>query len=319
MSFSAEKHYELMVRSAYYYYKQQLTQTEIASMLGISRLSLGRILKDARDEGVVTIEINDRRNLLKCLECEIALKEKYGLKNAVVAPEAQGGDVEYAIAKSAAEYISSVIRPGMTVSLAWGKTINTMVNILPENKNIKDLNVLTLVGGGGTTDSTMQPGMLAGSFLSKYNGSGYVINAPFFCRSEESCASIKKEPGVADVLKRCAESDISIVGIGEKPHTKDDYWAYKVYGQAEIERIISQGAVGDICGIYINAGGNECCDNITGRIVAASLEDLKKSKCVIALAGGRGKCESVKAALAGNYIDVLITDLDTAGKLIDVH
>ena len=50
-------------------------------------------------------------------------------------------------------------------------------------------------------------------------------------------------------------------------------------------------------------------------IIAITMEDYKKIPVRIGVAGGEEKAEAIRAAVKGNYINVLVTDLLTAKLL----
>ena len=68
MSIREDERYYLKLKALYYLYTKGLTQTEIAKMLNISRVTLGKLLEEARAEGMVRVEIVDVRNMLSLLE-----------------------------------------------------------------------------------------------------------------------------------------------------------------------------------------------------------------------------------------------------------
>ena len=317
LSLSHSMHNELMVRAAYYYYEKGLTQTKISELLGISRLTLGRILKEARAQGVVKIEISDSRNLKAVMELEDKLCRRFHLANAVVVNciGNSAEEVSQPISQAAARYVGRNLRSGMRVSLAWGHTLNLLVDNLIPDRSIKNVEVVTLVGGAGSIDSLVQPGILASKFLSNYSGKGYAINAPFYCRSEEVCRSLRQEPGVREVLEKGLLADMTLVGIGMPPQP-ERYWASSFYSKEELQQIIDSGAVGDICGNYFNIQGEACCPEISDRLVGTDLTSLQTHKYVVATAGGTEKHSSIAAALRGGFVDVLITDQHTAKAIL---
>lgn len=319
LSFSHSMHNELMVRAAYYYYEKGLTQTKISELLGVSRLTLGRILKQARAQGIVKIEINDSRNIKPILELEDKLCRHFHLSNAIVVNCVGSSTKEVAptLSRAAAGYVERNLRSGMHISMAWGHALNLMVESLVPDRSIKDLEVATLVGGSGSIDSLIQPEILASKFLSNFSGKGYAINAPFYCRSKEVCLNLREEPGVREVLEKGRLADMTLVGIGAPPQS-ENYWASSFYSDEEMQQIIDSGAVGDICGNYFNAQGLPCCGEINDRLVGTDLESLKTHKSVIALAGGTEKHESIAAALRGGYLNVLITDQHTAKAVLEM-
>ena len=54
---------DLLSRIAWMYYNDEMTQKEIADRLGLSRIKVLRLLKQAREEGIVEIKIKTRRSI----------------------------------------------------------------------------------------------------------------------------------------------------------------------------------------------------------------------------------------------------------------
>ena len=320
MSFSSDTRRELMIKACYYYYERELTQTKIAEMLGVSRLTLGNLLKDAKSSGIVKIEIEDTENLTAMMKLETALCEKFSLSSAVVTDTVDNSKdvINSSIAKAGASLISRLIKSDMKISVSWGETINLMTKKLPYDSSVKNIEVVTLLGGAATTGASVQPGMVAGALLDHYEGKGYVLNAPFVCQSELSCSSFKSESNYISISEKWLESDLYLVGIGEMPSLNDDYWAKDCYSQDTIKQIISCGAVGDICGSYFDRDGCKCCKDVDIRRLGIDINDLKKRKNVIALAGGENKIVSINASLKGHFIDTLVTDKNTAISLLSI-
>ena len=53
-----ESYHELLAQVAWMYFEQELTQNAIASELGLSRVKVYRLLKQAKEEQVVQFSIN---------------------------------------------------------------------------------------------------------------------------------------------------------------------------------------------------------------------------------------------------------------------
>lgn len=47
------------------------------------------------------------------------------------------------------------------------------------------------------------------------------------------------------------------------------------------------------------------------------IDQLKRVRYVIAVAGGKFKTDAIRAALKGRIINILVTDIETANKLIE--
>ena len=52
------------------------------------------------------------------------------------------------------------------------------------------------------------------------------------------------------------------------------------------------------------------------RVIAITLEELKKTPRVVGVAGGDRKVEAIRACLKGSLVNVLVTDKFTAEKLL---
>lgn len=71
-----EKKIERMVNVARLYYEQNMTQSEIAKELGISRPLVSILLTEARACGIVTITINRVEDLCALAEDRLCEEEK---------------------------------------------------------------------------------------------------------------------------------------------------------------------------------------------------------------------------------------------------
>ena len=149
MSISQEHRYYLKLKALYYLYEKGYTQTEIAKRLNISRVTLGRLLDEAKAEGMIKFEIVDIRGTMKTLQLEERLRQRFGLQDIklVDCPNADIDSVTKRIASEAATYFEQLVHSNMTIGLTWGRTLSCMIENLPSDKSIKDLLVYTLVGG----------------------------------------------------------------------------------------------------------------------------------------------------------------------------
>ena len=68
---------------------------------------------------------------------------------------------------------------------------------------------------------------------------------------------------------------------------------------------------------FLDKNGNPISIELEDRLMSTPLEELRKLDNVIGVAGGARKAEAILAALRGGYLDVLITDEDTAKLLLE--
>ncbi len=318
MSISADQRYYLKRKALYYFYEKNYSNTDIAKMLGISRVTLNRLLAEAKDEGMVKIEIIDTRNINHILELEDRIKSRYNMEYVKIV-DTDTADSDALISKLALEgarYLERMLRSGIRIGLGWGRTLSTLINDLTPNAGITGIEVYTLMGGA-CSEANFQPNLLAQSLLNYYSGSSYIINAPFVCHSELLCAEIKKEPSIANILNATDRLDLALVGIGRFPtreHLKKSYWNFP---DDVIDEILDAGAVGDICGNFIDIDGNVCKTSVSKRIVSVDIDRLRERRHVMAVAGGETKPLSIRGALKGGFVDILVTDYKTALAVIE--
>ena len=91
---------DLAARAAWLSFVGGLTQDQIAQELGISRQRAQRLVARATSEGMVRVRID--HPIADCLELERALKQRFKLDSARVAPSVPQGDALAAIAPFAA-------------------------------------------------------------------------------------------------------------------------------------------------------------------------------------------------------------------------
>ncbi|MEZ4613268.1 MAG: sugar-binding domain-containing protein [Caldilineaceae bacterium] len=111
-----------MVASLYYELDQ--SQTQIANRLGVSSSKISRMLKEARDRGIVHIRVE--KPVPRDFALEQQLIELFGLRDAHVLQTFNDADETTMLSSTgriAASYLWSVIpnpAPGASIGVAWG-------------------------------------------------------------------------------------------------------------------------------------------------------------------------------------------------------
>ncbi|HEX9934104.1 MAG TPA: sugar-binding domain-containing protein, partial [bacterium] len=110
-----------LIQVARLYYVYDLNQQQIADKLGISRPGVSRLLQEARDRGIVRINIIDIEGT--GADLEKSLEEKFGLKKAIVIPlegVSDDSDLKERLGIVASTYIDSRVEEGTILGVAWG-------------------------------------------------------------------------------------------------------------------------------------------------------------------------------------------------------
>ncbi len=140
---------ELLLRVAWYYYKDELTQDEIARRLSMSRASVGRLLDRARKVGLVSINLNTE--YLDAFELSGQLRRAFGLAEALVVPDHEKEPADHhalnaRIGLGGAQFMSTHLRPGGSLGVGWGETVSRVIAATSFGA-VGPVRMVTLTGG----------------------------------------------------------------------------------------------------------------------------------------------------------------------------
>ncbi len=315
MALAKDYKHDLKVKAAYLYYKKDMKLADIAEKLSVSRVTLNKLLQEAKDEGIVRIDIIDRENVTGILELEEEARKRFGLKNIIIA-QSVNGDC-YDVARAAARMVDGMMHDGIKISLTWGATLEILVDYLVGSNFIKDIEVYTLLGAQGSIGMRMQPNTIAENLLKKYKGTGYVMNAPFMCETPEAAKAIMNDGSFTSIVKKASESDLTLVGIGPTPNTATSKSKMR-YDIETIKELKNSNVCGDICSNFYDIYGTLSKNPLCDRFVKVGLDEIKKHKNVVGVANGDHKIASILGARNGGYLDTLITDQATMVGVIEM-
>jgi lsr operon transcriptional repressor len=310
---------DLLLRVAWFYYKDELTQDEIARRLSVSRASVGRMLDRARKVGLVSISLN--ADHLSAFEVSRQLRQTFGLAEALVIPdhETEGGDrhgLNARLGLGGAQFMSTHLRPGGTLGVGWGETVSRVIASVNFGA-VGPIHMISLTGG---VDAYL-PAFLSSKAEGAAEGemtSATVIPTPIVASTPELAAALKAEPAIQQVLKQACDVDQAIVGVGTP--TADATIVQMGYLEAEDVRALRDHQVaGDILGQFFDASGRVVKLPIHDRRIGIELTDLAEIPKVVGVAGGLHKADAILGALRGGFLDVLVTNELTALRLLDLE
>ena len=288
-----------MQEAAILYYEKGYTQSEIASIMNLSRQTVSKILNDAIKENIVEIKIHNPE--ITCKELEEELCDKFNIKNAVVCGVSSMDEslCLLMMVKKAADYIFSLIEKGnQKIAISWGRTVQTLISEFPDS-NTFDNTVFPLFGATDQEKSCYLSNELARSFADKIGAKVKYAWFPYRPDSADDCELFKKTSYYKKIQDLWENIDVAIVGIGNSEIIET---FGKNFGYSE--KCLS--AVGDISTHFFDIEGNivELYENT----LCVGRENLKKAKETIAVACGKNKVEAITGALRTKMIDTLITD-----------
>ena len=280
----------------------------------ISRWKVGRVIKEARDRGLITITINHPQ--VDLTETEIKIAKKFGLKQAIVIGinDFSGTSPLDQIGAAGAQYLASVIHRYRILGVTWGLTMSHVAKYLPKIDPLQ-LELAQIGGGIGTIEGTDNPALTT-MLGQKLSADAHVIQAPIIVRDKSIRDTLFKETKIRETLEIAKKADIVMFGVG-LVSTESLLWQSGLLGPDEAATLKKAGAVGAICGRFFNDQGKQCWQDLADRTIGLSLNELKKIKHKILIAEGKEKLQSILGALKGKIVDVLIVDIETAQSLLD--
>ncbi len=303
-----------ILKICYLFYKEGKTQVDIASLMGLSRFKVSRILKEARERQLVTVQINHPR--LDLTQTEVELAKKYGLKEAVVVhiDEFSGASALDQVGKAGAEYLRSIVTRAQIMGVTWGTTVYHVVTHLRPIA-VKDLTLVQIGGGLGTIEGTDNH-ILTLMLGQKLGAHAHVIPAPVIVRNRSIRDTLFKEKKIRDTLRLAKKADLVLFGVGVIG-PEGLLWQSGFLDGRDAEKLNEVGAVGAICGRFFDAQGRQCWHELDDRTIGLNLDELKHIKHKVLVATGREKLRGILGALKGGLLDVLVTDRGIAEELLE--
>lgn len=300
-----EQTYALATKAAWYYYMEDNTQAQIAEVMGISRAKVIRLLEEARAQGIV--QFSFRKNDCQRVSAEQLLIDRFGLKDAFVVPTPlDSSAINQSIAQSAAHYVSDHLREDGYLNIGYGDTVSRMLGFLAKNRE-ESLNVVSLTGGVSYYLPTVG--------TTAYSMRLFLTPSPLVVSSRQVRDALLDEKSLQDVSTMTEYADMSVVGIGAAIEGAT-VLRNGILNEGELAVLKMQGAVGDILNHFVDKDGNLIQTEIEDRVISTDLDKLRQLKNVVGVAGGKDKVTAIKAVLNGGYLNVLITDSDTAAELL---
>ncbi len=314
-----------MVQCLELYYRQQKHQKEIAQALGLSSSTVSRLLKRAFEQGLIRVELDLPQNP----RLGAALVERFGLRDAVVVPAGGRSDIKEELGAAAAAYFEKVAANGLGVGLSCGFSLYHTIHHLRERR-FRDLTLYPLSGESTLRLVDLSPNTLVGMLAAKYRPHVVAYALPVqhltsLREIERERRRLLRDPEVRGIYEGAQAVDIALVGIGMIGEATPGFCQLaEAYG-VSVRTLRRLGVVGEINYQPFDAEG-KVVDRpelrpLARRMLSVTADRLQalsraEAKYVIAVAGGRQKVGAIRGALHGRFLNVLVTDEDTALALV---
>lgn len=231
------------------YYVEDMKQSDIAKIMGISRPFVSRMLQEARDQRVVEIIIHEPQASQEQVFAQ--LRERYGIKGGMFVQDGENDNqTNRNLSKCAIEMLNAL--KTKRLGLGWGHLIGEMVSYLEEQEQAPAHvhTVCPLIGNAGVPVRHYQSSENVRVFAHTLHAMPHFFNLPalpgdmeekqLFCNTE-SYRSMENQWGAMDTV---------FVNIGNYPSTPD-FASGARYGTL----LQKEKACGRLIAYFVNAEG----------------------------------------------------------------
>jgi DNA-binding transcriptional regulator LsrR (DeoR family) len=302
-------------RAAWLSYVGGLTQAEIAERMGVSRVKVNRLIGEAVAAGMVRVFVDGSD--ANCVALEKRIADHWGLDFCTVAPTVDDAALPLRTLAAAGGYFLHRVlerHEAAVIGVGHGRTLAEVVKYLPQ-MDCPDVRFVSLLGSL-TRHAAANPFDVIHRLTEITGAESHFMPAPFFLDSIADKQMLLAQKSLKDVFALAASATLYIVGIGDVG-PKAHMLLTGMLKPEEYQELQRAGAVGELLGRFVDAGGTPVEAEINERAMAFPLESLRGRR-VVAIAGGSGKVNAIAAVLNSRVITGLVTDEVTAQKVVNL-
>ncbi len=305
-----------MLEAARQYYLHDRTMTRIAKDLNVSRPTVSRLLREARETGLVQIDVSPAGVSDSTIAREVS--EKFGITAHVVSAEGEvGTHMSKAVSQTAAQVMASLVTPNSVVGLAWGTTMMGVIKFLPSIDALGTEVVLLNGGADPATPGIPDPGVLASAAASALGARAHYFPVPAFFDSAETREAMWRERSLRKLLELRSNASLAVFGIGAFGHTLvSRAYSDEFFSPTEARDLARAGVVGDVCTIMMRRDGTWEDIAINRRATGPTPSELKRIPSRLCVSFGRQKVAALLGCLAQGLATDLVIDEATARSIM---
>ncbi len=305
------------------YYEEAASQQEIANQMKLSRVSVCRMLKAGREQGMVVIQVHSP-NRVEYGRLERQLEEYYGLKEALVvenSPRSARYDQTTAVGVAANRMLESYLGKDDVVGVALGRMLYGVCSSPRPGEGAIRCTFVPVIGGLNTKECVV-PGynttQIAEKFAQMFGGAYIECFAPALFSNHEIGKKFMREPCMRKLLECYTSMRTLIFEIGAAGTAaeclKSGGWINE-----EEEKELS-GAAGELLLQFYDQDGNaDKYSNFNTRVASLPLDRMNTVENRIGISSGEKAVEATYGALKAGYANILVTDEECAVSLIEMN
>jgi len=313
-----DSHHQLLAQIGSMYYEQEKSQNAIADEMGLSRVKVYRLLKEAREENIVKIVIG--WPIERDSATEKQLSEVFQLKKAFVLRSKPTDDsvALRRLGQITANYLEMILEDSITLAVCLGHSTYEVINAVSPTFQAH-VNVVQAMGSIPFAVQDIDSAALARQLAHKLGGQVLYLTAPLIANTPEEAVVLRRQKSIELTLNASRKADILLLGIGNLDPKSSRYVQADMISAAQIKALEGEGAVGDIGGMFYNIDGDLHPCSYNERMIGLTMDEMRQIPNTIAVAMGRKKVKAILGALKTGVIKILSTDLETARAVLKLE
>ncbi len=295
------------------YYAQDHTQDDIATVLGTSRQTVAKYLKEGRKQGLVTTTLAP--DLLQEQELAARLRTAFDLEGVHVVPaQRDAAALRIAVGRAGASVMAQCIRDGTILGISSGRTVGALVRNIPPMAHPKS--TIVEVAGRPMMAGFDTPIGCAAELAGCLSARCQALSAPAYLSTARLARALAAEPLLAEHFALMAQCDCLVFGLGEV-RPESNVLPTDPLDPSVHDHYQAAGAAGIVFGRFIDREGKEVPGPLHERTMAIALATVRTIPCRIGIGGGAVKARAVHAAMEGGLVTHLVVDTSLATALLD--
>jgi DNA-binding transcriptional regulator LsrR (DeoR family) len=306
----------LATKVAYYYYTLKKNQAEIAIALSLSQARISRLLNFAELNHIVQNSVINPIGVY--IDLERQLEERYGLSEIVIVQSETPNASLNELSAGAANYLEATLQTDDILGISsWSSTLLAVADAMKSKPKKSVKCVVQTIGGLGEDLAQQDATRLLLRFAEVLYAQSFAVKAPGITQTIQEKKEFMAKKENLESINLWDKITCMLHGIGS-PNPSQLLQASGNLANSSFYKEIERGLItGEVCLRFYNEFGELQLNEFSEKTISPDEIQLKQIPRRIGVANGANKIKSIKAAIRGNWINTLITDLSIAQLLTE--